>query len=312
MLRFAVPMAVLVFASRVDAGELDTPTEFEFRSLDQHQLKNKLEEGDSLTGKALLKVRYHRESAWLFEHETDLVAEVKDPKRTKYSLAKLEKPVKLDRTKRVECHTILPTAKGKWLASVSVTKPIQLLGSKPPAFRLNCSTAGNLFVAQDSVDFKWLDVGTPTKVNFGYNISIDRAIPGAVAKAKDAARDSEIVATVELFDAETKTLVHTRTLPFGQKRGLDTFGFFTNADKGDDFEAKEGTPLLYRMTIPTKKGGAVLAEGEVTPWRLGAVAQRSTIAFDATFARYEKDPKKVPKAGEWAAAKAPAKKPAKK
>ena len=48
MLRFAVSMAVLVFASRVDAAELDTPVEFELRSLDAIHLATARELGDEL------------------------------------------------------------------------------------------------------------------------------------------------------------------------------------------------------------------------------------------------------------------------
>ena len=309
LLSCAVALSVVVQARAAEAVDQDTPVELQMSAIDQRQIAKRLDEGDTLTGKAQLKLRYYRETAWLLEHEVDVSTTA-----PKLELAKLEKTVKLDRTKQVECHVLLPTTKGKWLAVVAVNKPAQVLGSKPPAFKLTCRLMGAALAKQDSVDFKWPDVGTPTEVNFGYSINIDAAVASAVAKAKDDVKrtDGKLAVTVELFDAATKQPIGQRTVTLDAKKpkGLDSYALITNADTGTgEIKVSEGTPVLYRLTIPTQKGGAVLADGEATPWRLGSNQPRSSLMIDAKF-RFEKDPKKAPKPGVWTETKAPAKAPA--
>lgn len=71
LLHAAVVLAVLARAPLAHAVDQDTPVEFKMSSIDQRQITKRLDEGDTLTGKALLKLRYYRETEWLFEHEMD-------------------------------------------------------------------------------------------------------------------------------------------------------------------------------------------------------------------------------------------------
>jgi hypothetical protein len=312
----AIAASLFAYAPAAEALELDTPVELKMSSIRQLDVAKRLDAGDTLTGKALLKVRYYRETAWLLEAEADLAIEQKNGQPDAYQLDMVEQVVKLDRDKQIECHVLLPTTQGKWLGVVVVKKASTVLGSKPTKYRVGCRTTGNVLVKLDSPDYQWPAVGTVAPVNLGYHITIDGGVGAAVAKAKDdvTRTDGKIAVTVELFDGATKQLLGQRTLSLDGKQpsGLASYAFFSTDDGGGEpLQAPEGAPLLYRLTIPTQKGKVVVADGEGTPWRLASNHDGSTLMLEAAF-RYEKDAKKQPKPGEWGSPKAAKKKKGKK
>ncbi|HEX5060688.1 MAG TPA: hypothetical protein VFV99_15070 [Kofleriaceae bacterium] len=301
-----VVLAGLVEARGAWAADQETPVELQMSSIDQRQLTKRLDDGDTLTGKAQIKLRYYRETTWLLEDEVDVGT------GAKVEIAKLDRKVKLDRSKQVECHVWLPTTKGKFLGVVGVSKPSQVLGSKPSAFKLGCRLMGAALAKQDAVDAKWPDIGTQTDVNFWYSVNIDAAIGNAVAKAKDdvSRANGKLAVLVELFDPATKEKLGVRSFELTPRKpkGLEAFAETTNADSGPtEIKLPEGQPVLFRLRMDTQKGGVVFAEGEVTAWRLGSNQPRSTASIEAKAFKFEKDPKKAPKPGEWGATKTPAK-----
>lgn len=288
--RWIVLLVVLAIARTADAHDV----QFEVSRAETRLLYKKLDGGEGLTGKAKLRLRLVGEKAWLLDEEVALEAEL-DAGGPKAFKLKLSRDVKFDAKSDVECHIMLPTTNGAWMGAVAITKAA-VINAKKKTLGVRCSASAITLSRMATADFEWPAATQPVSVSFGFAISVSGA-NAALGKAKDTAgKDGQATATLEIFDATTKAFLHERSFKVKMNALSD---YVTNEDGGEAaWSVVPGTAVLYRVSIPTSKGFALVAEGAGTARIMASYHAQPSLVIEAKLA-YVNAAKKLPKLGQW-------------
>jgi len=239
--------------------------------IDLKQMARKLASEDALKENLFVRLRYYRETEW-FLNESLSFTDAKDDDLL------IEKTIKVDPEKPVECHFLAPTKNGKWLKAVTVASSYEDFTERK---KFKCETRGSWLALSDSTKHEWPAIGSQLKAQTGYKLDFISS-RRELSKHRDeiALTGTQYRIQVSFTERDSAKEVASGEIRVVSRTGRFSSSLFTNSDTIGLFPVKEGVPLAYRLSIKTKKGNELVAVGEATPWTHfgGGVATLSVLA----------------------------------